>query len=628
MINNDMRLDPLLRVGKVIAVEGRTITIEVGKNRNLSDLLIDGEIVRNIAVSSYIEIRKGFLSMIGRVEGEVIEERFQAGTAISYDEMDKNLRHLNVALIGYIAVDGRFEAGTRELPLIGNEAFVLSREKFLIVHNLLDNSGLYISVAKTEGDFDLSFPVDGLFTGHIAIFGNTGSGKSNTLAQLYCALVRALRERNCRDFKNNTRFVLFDFNGEFAGDGPNGIITTDKKVYNLSTHGDGGDRISIPESELLSIEILSILSDATDKTQKPFLKRALALYDKMFRKESVAVHTILKRQVRQILTMSDKTRAHLLLDYLEQILVEGCPDLDGGQLRDDITWHNGVNEFYIKRTNGQSEIYLGRYPDFVQNTKIYQSIDRYRDASDVMDNLIVALYVKLIDDVLDNRALNDHIAPVINRLRSRKIEISRIFDSSCLQSDFWVQNNFNVINLLNVNLEMKKTVPLLLCKTLYDEHKRYRGERSLSIIIDEAHTILSHQSTREAESWKDYRLETFEEIVKEGRKFGVFLTISSQRPNDISQTISSQAHNYFIHRLVNQKDLDTISSAVSYIDKIAEESIPLLPTGTCIFSGIAGKRPMKIQIKELPDLQKPRSQTLLLSELVPTEEYTRNRAEV
>ena len=46
-------------------------------------------------------------------------------------------------------------------------------------------------------------------------------------------------------------------------------------------------------------------------------------------------------------------------------------------------------------------------------------------------------------------------------------------------------------------------------------------------------------------SWKDYRLETFEEIVKEGRKFGVFVCIASQRPNDISATITSQAHNYF-----------------------------------------------------------------------------------
>jgi hypothetical protein len=47
-------------------------------------------------------------------------------------------------------------------------------------------------------------------------------------------------------------------------------------------------------------------------------------------------------------------------------------------------------------------------------------------------------------------------------------------------------------------------------------------------------------------------LETFEEIIKEGRKFGVFLTVASQRPSDISPTIISQLHNYFIHKLMNE----------------------------------------------------------------------------
>jgi uncharacterized protein len=70
-----------------------------------------------------------------------------------------------------------------------------------------------------------------------------------------------------------------------------------------------------------------------------------------------------------------------------------------------------------------------------------------------------------------------------------------------------------------------------------------------------------------------YRLETFEEIIKEGRKFGVFVTIASQRPNDISPTITSQAQNYFIHRLTNDGDLKTIASAVSYIDRVNSRSM-------------------------------------------------------
>jgi hypothetical protein len=158
---------------------------------------------------------------------------------------------------------------------------------------------------------------------------------------------------------------------------------------------------------------------------------------------------------------------------------------------------------------------------------------------------------------------------------------------------------------------------LLISKRIYQDQKdRADTDSALSIVIDEAHNILSYESSREAESWKDYRLETFEEIIKEGRKFGVFVTVSSQRPSDISQTITSQAHNYFIHRLINQRDLQSIATAVSYIDKVTEESIPTLPTGTCVFSGMAGQMPMKLAMKVLPEMQQPRSTTRKMSKIV------------
>ncbi|MCV0371854.1 ATP-binding protein [Filomicrobium sp.] len=169
----------------------------------------------------------------------------------------------------------------------------------------------------------------------------------------------------------------------------------------------------------------------------------------------------------------------------------------------------------------------------------------------------------------------------------------------------------------NILLARQANIPLLICRKIYQEHKVHNSGKALTIIIDEAHNILSRESFREAESWKDYRLETFEEIIKEGRKFGVFVTIASQRPNDISHTITSQAHNYFIHRLINQRDLESIASAVSYIDKLTEESIPTLPTGTCIFSGIAGQMPLKLVIKPLDDALQPKSTTVRISDLVP-----------
>jgi DNA helicase HerA-like ATPase len=136
-------------------------------------------------------------------------------------------------------------------------------------------------------------------------------------------------------------------------------------------------------------------------------------------------------------------------------------------------------------------------------------------------------------------------------------------------------------------------LPMLLVKELYDKKKKdnYKNH-SLHIIVDEAHNILSSNSDRESKEWKDYRLETFEEIIKEGRKFNVFMTIASQRPSDISATIISQLHNYFLHRLINNNDLLAVEKTISYLDKVSADSIPNLATGTCILAGLMAKIPV------------------------------------
>lgn len=166
-----------------------------------------------------------------------------------------------------------------------------------------------------------------------------------------------------------------------------------------------------------------------------------------------------------------------------------------------------------------------------------------------------------------------------------------------------------------MNVEFKKIIPLILCKYFYEKHKQNEKNKSLHIIIDEAHNILSSASERESQVWKDYRLETFEEIIKEGRKFGVFLTISSQRPSDISETIISQLHNYFIHRLVNNEDIRAIGKAVAFIDNTSYEMISVLPQGACIFTGVASNFPVLVQVDLLEKDRQPRSNTIALVKL-------------
>jgi DNA helicase HerA-like ATPase len=180
------------------------------------------------------------------------------------------------------------------------------------------------------------------------------------------------------------------------------------------------------------------------------------------------------------------------------------------------------------------------------------------------------------------------------------------------------EKNITVFCLKDCNLDAKKFVPLLTAIQCYKTHKDslvQLNKKTFHLVIDEAHNILSDQSNRETETWKDYRLEVFEEIIKEGRKFGFFLTIASQRPADISATIVSQIHNYFVHRLVNEKDLYMMTSTISNLDTITKQKLPSLGPGQCIMLGTSFKFPILVQVEKLDDEHSPKSETVDLEKI-------------
>lgn len=595
--------EAVLRVGEVCEVSGRAVIILVDKNKNLSDLFYQGKVLRNVSVGSFIEIKKGFMSLIGKVEAErIIEDKNPIGSG---SDAWRYRRYLTATLTGYIDRRGQFTGGSRELPLIGNEAFVVTEEMIQTVHQIAGVDEIVMNFTRTDLEgIEIALPLNGLINSHIAIFGNTGSGKSNTLAALYKAGTAQIRQMLGNHYKEKCKFILFDFNGEYTGQD---CITTEKKVYNLNTHHAAGDKLPLPKEVLLEHDMLSVLTDATDKTQKPFLKRVLDFQAEVLGAANPLdfMRNMLKKKIKHNLFSGDKIKSEAINAMFSPIF------RDDPELYSDLEFHSGGPKWKIR-----NEKYYFNSETDVERAYIFRLACAFEFKMDIIENLLDFMWLKLIYEFFSNKSNPEHLSPVINRMNANRKDISKIFDTSG-KRDFWDGENFTVINLNMVNITMKKTLPLLIAKWAYNIKKISRTPSTLHIIIDEAHNILSNTSFRETESWKDYRLETFEEIIKEGRKFGVFITISSQRPNDISSTIISQAHNYFIHRLINQNDLYAIEKSVSYIDRLTEESIPTLSTGTCIFSGIVSPMPLKLRVAELPSEQKPKSNTISFSDLIP-----------
>ena len=91
--------------------------------------------------------------------------------------------------------------------------------------------------------------------------------------------------------------------------------------------------------------------------------------------------------------------------------------------------------------------------------------------------------------------------------------------------------------------------------------------------------------------------------------------MASQRPYDISPTIISQLHNYFIHRLVNEQDLRMIANTINSLDNISRNQIPNLAPGQCIITGTSFEMPLLIQVKKLSKEKSPSSENADLIKL-------------
>jgi DNA helicase HerA-like ATPase len=603
----------IFTIGSVHNVKGKEIIIKVNKDKNLPHLFFRGKIVKNASVglSNFVKILKGFTEIICKIEGEYLEEDKYDLDREYVSENQKISRFLNVSVFGFYDDDHHFQHGIKEMPLTGCECLLLSREEFETLHQLSDKSELSITLGtlSDEETQEINLPVKKLFAGHIGIFGNTGSGKSNTLAKMYSEL---FSQRMTKNFKTKSKFVFIDFNGEYSD---TSIITKDKIIYKLRTKDSKGDKYPIRSSEIEKLEMLSILLDATEKTQQPFLHRAIdrTWFDKdneNYFKEKQNI----EQKLRDILSKKDKVfNVPFLKKFVNDFERLGFRLLNDGKNIDDIKFNSYSGGFYF---SNKVDYYYERYEHLFIGPTGYFTISVNTSLDDLK-----YIQFKILDqyyhEILNGYSNQEHINPLIGRMTKRFEMLDKVFKIGEGEKTI-KENNIEVVDLKNVNLEIKKIIPLLICKTVYDEQKNRRDtdeQNSLHIIVDEAHNILSENSVRESESWKDYRLETFEEIIKEGRKFGVFLTLASQRPSDISPTIISQLHNYFIHRLMNENDLKAVNKAVSYLDKLSFDSISNLSVGCCFIAGQMTQFPLSIKVKMLDKDIRPKSETIDLNNL-------------
>lgn len=581
-------------VGEVIAVSGVRISLRIFEDSNQETIFYDGVKYRGVSLREHISIQRGFIDIVCLVEGEFLDENKLDSDA----EKTQYIRKVDVRPIGYV-VDDKFFEGVKYMPMIRDRASLLSELMVGKVYGTEGKTSFSIGSMLKE-NVPINLPWTRLFNSHLGIFGNTGSGKSNTLAKLYTTLF----DEKLPALKQKSQFVIIDFNGEYT---ENQILPAKDKQITVLDSKKAKHRFKIEATHFWDVETLSLLFQATTNTQQPFLRRVLSGKEKF--KDVPLKHYVEKVFEKVFSTGEAKSDA---LDLSREIArMIDCEPLQ--KHLSGIIYYN--KDKYFKHNNGT--YYNSNGNGFEGNIKPVIDEHVHLDGMDQFDELILRCYLQLCSDVVFGYAQYEHIQPVLARAKSSITALRNVLEIVVVPPP---PHLLHVISLKKCKNEIKKILPLLIAKNFYTNHKDSENlksppSRTLHLIIDEAHNILSEQSTREHEIWKDYRLELFEEILKEGRKYGVYLTLSSQRPADISPTIVSQIHNFFIHRLVNERDLMLLDNTISTLDSSSKALIPTLAKGCCVVTGTAFELPMILKIDPLLKEHRPSSDDVNLEEL-------------
>ena len=558
-------------IGRIVEVRG--INVKAKLFRLLPPYLINnGIVVSAPKINSFVKTKVGLDTIISQVNGEYNVEKEDKATDY----------YIDLTVKGYID-HGKFIQGLRMLPIVSSNLSLLNNDDYAIIYDFDKDHSFFIGKDLFEINKDIYLNFNNLMPTHIGIFGNTGSGKSNTLANIYSHYIKELNGY----VSSNAKVLLFDLNNEY---GNNSICNKQHKViYNLTTRKQSSKRIPFSFENITEDE-MSILLNASIKTQIPTIKHAFKSLKEEHEEEyylKYVKNTI--RNNQKDLFFAIRFR---LNEYIKKI--------------NNINWHSNALNFYYSKDDGTR---------IFNNSSDFDSI--------VLNNIQINLPAEPLDRFKFELCFSiirecehgvnfEFLLPLLTRAEKIFNDLKKVFDFED-NSDIFENKNLAIIQLGNVNNDMTMIVPSLISSVIFRRQlEKKQGEEIktiINIVLDEAHNILYKEDDLAVHN---NLLEKFEKIVKEGRKFGVFLTVSSQRPSDISSTILSQLHNYFIHKLVNPNDLNQIRKAVAFLDENALNFLTILAPGECILSGTSLSMPIFIQIEELDNETKPNSNNVVL----------------
>lgn len=580
-------------IGKITSIGIRGIIADVyddlGNYINTMDgIYFVGE------VGAYVSIYEIGRTIIAEIIG--VDEKTQLSNT---NEMNKpnSKRQVYLNLIGEI-IDNKFYFGVSKMPLIFSEIYFISERDLMtmlevgmeeaVVGENGETRAILLPIGKSVifSDYDVKINIDKFFGFHFAVFGNTGAGKSNTVARI---LQNIFAKDNYS--AKGAKFVIIDSNGEYNKAFSRLNEINPQISHSLMIADDNNDKKFEIPVWALSADDWAILLHASEKTQIPVLKRAIDIAKIFYsngKNNNELKNHILASTLLGIINSSDTSPSKA--DKLKAIISHfGTNEIGMDTDIQGMTLRKGIEISYGSMSNEEKVIkYLTAYlkADIIQETvmgmMVPYSLDEFCQAVE---------FATLYEGSISSQRIQEYTATLLTRLQTIQegIQGKILSKTQYISVDEYVDNMLGQNQIVDVDISYlddasAEVVTKVLAKLLLDYLKRRanKADMPINFLIEEAHRFVRNEMSYGAVGYN-----IFERIAKEGRKYGMLLGISSQRPSELSKTVVSQCSNFIIHRVQNPDDLQYISKMVPYINQNMIDRLTYLQTGHALVFGSA-----------------------------------------
>ena len=505
-----------------------------------------------------------------------------------------------------------FTPGSAIKPSFKSDVRIINAQELeiLLGKQQVTANDFHLGVSNDYENYHINVNINSFFSNHFSILGNSGSGKSFTVAGLFQRLFT--RTPNPPIGAN---IFLFDAYGEYTKAFTNLHQINPQlnyKVYTTNTKKDENKLIRIP-LWLLDVDDIALLLNATTPNQLPIIEKTLKLVP------------ILIGNTPEVI----KHKNDIIARALQDILLSGN---ESTKIRDQIT--AVLTKFNTEELNLKSQIVQPGYTRtlsqclFIDKTGKMQEmelvvnfISSFIDDSLTLETPRTAEFYTLKDleeamefaliseGVLKNNKIYDIANVLLVRLHtlvssssSEYFSYPKYINRENYISELLTNENNEKCQIVNFNINyiddrLAKVITKIISRMLFKQavNNPIRGSIPFHIIIEEAHRYVQKDTDSELLGYN-----IFERITKEGRKYGIILGLITQRPSELSDTVISQCSNFIVLRMSHPKDLNYIKTMLPNISSEIIEKMKNLKSGNCIAFGVAFKIPIQAYI-EMPN---------------------------